>query len=116
RSAREVRRELATLHPAAARPLVRRLQTVVTVGREKELATIEQRLARGSRRPRVVLVCGEPGIGKTVFLRELLTRFTLANRSVLYLSCSGTTEPGAGALALARRLAAEARVDVAQGD
>jgi Nif-specific regulatory protein len=113
RDARELRRELETLSPAAARPLVQRLQTAVTVGRERELATLEQRLARPSRRQRVVLVCGESGIGKSVLLRELAARVTLTGRSVIHLACTSLQDPGAGVLALARWLAAEARAEPA---
>ncbi|MBI5711457.1 MAG: sigma 54-interacting transcriptional regulator [Candidatus Eisenbacteria bacterium] len=111
RDAREVRRELERIHPAARRPLAERLQTVVVVGRERELALLERRLAQPGRRARVVVLDGEPGAGKSAVLGELAARATLAGRSVVQLSCASFETQGELALALMRRLAADAGAD-----
>ena len=110
RDAREVHRELAAMNVSARRPLEARLKTSVMVGRERELASLEQRLAKRIRRPNVVVFSGVAGIGKSVLVRELAARAALESRNVVVLSCRGLEGPGAAALALARRFAAEAQV------
>lgn len=105
--AREVRRELEALFPAARRPLSARLEQERLVGRERELAHIEQRLARLDRRSWLVAIAGVPGSGKSLLARELETRLRLSDRTVFRLSVTPHGEPGAAAAALLRRLALE---------
>ena len=112
RNAREVRRELERMHPWARRPLAERLQAVVVVGRERELARLAQ-WCGGSGHTRAVVVSGDAGAGKSTLLDELATRVTLEGRSVVRLSCASLAAPGAIARALSRRLAAEARAEPA---
>src|SRR5262249_7621688 len=69
-SAREVRRELARLHPAARRSLHERLRTDLLVGRANELASLQRWLATPDEPP-VLLLAGAPGVGKSTLLREL---------------------------------------------
>ena len=108
REAREVRRELERLHPAARRPLAERLQAASVIGRERELA----RLAPGApRRARLALVTGEAGAGKSVLLDAVAARAALAGEWVARLSCAGGEGAGAPARALLRRLAAGALAD-----
>ena len=106
--AREVRRELERIHPAARRSLVQRLQTERVVGRERELARLELWMARAPEGPDVMLLSGEAGTGKSALLGELAVRAALGGRSVARLSCAAFDAPGALAGALWRRLAAEA--------
>src|SRR5439155_23227061 len=65
RDAREVRRELERIHPAASRPLAARLDAGSLVGRERELARLGPGVAR---RARLVLLAGDAGAGKSVLL------------------------------------------------
>jgi Nif-specific regulatory protein len=107
--AREARRELERLHPAARRPLADRMRGVVTAGRERELAWLDTRNeADGAR---LVILVGEAGMGKSTLLGELAARAALAGRGVAWLVCSGADGAGASALRIARRLAAEAGID-----
>jgi hypothetical protein len=98
--AREVRRELERIHPAARRTLAQRLQTERVVGRERELARLERWMALAPRGPRVLLVTGEPGIGKSALLGELAVRAALAGHAVVHLSCAAFEAPGALGLAV----------------
>jgi Nif-specific regulatory protein len=107
RDAREVRRELERLGPAARRPLAERLRSAVLVGRERELGRLERWMA--APRARVVFVSGAAGSGKTALLGELAARSALIGRTVIALSCAGGT--GATARVLLRRLAAAAGED-----
>jgi Nif-specific regulatory protein len=111
RDAGAVRRELERMHPAARRPLAERLRTVVIVGRERELATLERWAQRAGGGARVMLLTGEAGAGKSALLDELAARAALEGRSVARLDCGSFTGTGALALALLRRWAAEAGVD-----
>src|SRR5262249_13964432 len=77
-SAREVRGELARLHPAARRTLSDRLRAEVLVGRSQELARIERWLALAPRGAPLLLLSGEMGVGKTTLLREVAVRASLA--------------------------------------
>ncbi|MBI5171227.1 MAG: sigma 54-interacting transcriptional regulator [Candidatus Eisenbacteria bacterium] len=106
--AREVRRELERIHPIARRSLTERLQSESLTGRERELARIERWLVAAPEGPPLVLVGGEPGIGKSALLTELGVRSTLAGRSAIGLHCAQADAPGAVAIAVLRRLAAEA--------
>ena len=45
----------------------------VLVGRADEVATLDAFVADAVSEPRAVLVDGEPGIGKTTLLRELVS-------------------------------------------
>ena len=63
--AREVRRELERLHPAARPALQARIQCERMVGRERELARLERFLARGEQATRILLVSGGSGVGKS---------------------------------------------------
>jgi Nif-specific regulatory protein len=112
RDAREVRRELERLHPAARRPLAERLRSAVVVGREKELGRLEQWGRPGDDRVRAVVVAGEAGSGKSALLGELAARAAIDGRRVAQLACGSLTGSGAVALTLLRRWAAEAQADV----
>jgi transcriptional regulator with GAF, ATPase, and Fis domain len=111
RDAREVRRELERIHPAARRPLAERLRSVVMVGREKELAKLERWARSHEARSRVVVVTGDAGAGKSALLGELAARAALDGRRVAHLSCGAFVGPGAAALALLRRWVSEAGAD-----
>ena len=104
-SAREVRRELERIHPAARRPLADQLQAVVVVGRERELARLDAWMERGTAKDddrsreataHVMVVQGEAGAGKSSLLSEFGSRAALAGSGVVSLSC-GTLE-GLGSL------------------
>src|SRR5262249_29664906 len=107
-SAREVRGELARLHPAARRTLSDRLRAEVLVGRSQELARIERWLALAPRGAPLLLLSGEMGVGKTTLLREVAVRASLAGRTVVSLSCAAGTGRGEIARALRLRVAAAA--------
>jgi Nif-specific regulatory protein len=109
--AREVRRELERIHPAARRSLAQCLQTERVVGRERELARLERSVTVDSRGPRVILLSGEPGVGKSALVGALAVRAALAGRTVIRLSCAAFEAPGDLATALLRRLAADAHAD-----
>jgi Nif-specific regulatory protein len=109
RDAREVRRELERMHVAARRPLSERLDSVVVVGRERELSRLERAGAGPTRRSRVTVITGEAGAGKSVLLRELAARATLGGRAVIQLSC--VREDAGTARAVLRRFAVEAGAD-----
>ena len=68
RDAREVRRELETLHPAARRPLSERVDTSSVVGRERELARLESWWAQVPVRPPITVITGAAGTGKSALL------------------------------------------------
>ena len=106
--AREVRLELARLHPAARRTLHERLHTDLLVGRGRELARLERWLATPSGAP-LMLLSGEPGVGKSTLLRELAVRAALAERTVVSLACTAGDPPGAVARTLLLRLAVAAQ-------
>jgi aminoglycoside phosphotransferase (APT) family kinase protein len=106
--AREVRRELERIHPIARRALAERVQSESLTSRDRELARLERLLAPAPDAPPIVLVGGEPGIGKTALLTELAVRATLAGRAVVRLHCAHAEAPGAAALAVLLRLKAEA--------
>ena len=107
REAREVRRALERLHPAARRPLAQRLEAVSLVGRERELA----RLAATTPESRLALVTGEAGAGKSALLDAVAARAALAGQWVTRLSCAGGEGGASTAAALLRRLAAGALAD-----
>ena len=109
--AREVRRELERIHPAARRSLAQRLRTERIVGRERELAKLERWLAAGPGSARVMEVSGEAGFGKTALLAELAVRAALSGQAVVRLSCGAAEVAGGLAAVLWRRLAVEARAE-----
>jgi two-component system response regulator HydG len=113
RDAREVRRELERMHPAARRPLAERLRSVMVVGREKELARLEPWARSDEVRSRVMFITGDAGAGKSALLGELAARAALDGRRVAHLGCVAFTDAGAAALALLRRWVAEAQADPA---
>ncbi|HVP14184.1 MAG TPA: sigma 54-interacting transcriptional regulator [Terriglobales bacterium] len=106
--AREVRLELERIHPAARWPLAERLRTETLVGRERELARIERWMALAPAGPRMLIVSGEAGEGKTALLRELATRASLGGRPAFLLSGGVSGRPCALAITMLERLAAEA--------
>ena len=116
RDAREVRRELERAHPAARRPLAERLRSVVVVGREKELAKLDQWARREDGQPRVIVISGDAGAGKSALLAELAARAALDGRRVAHMACDSFAGAGATAMALLRRWAAEAQANVASID
>lgn len=67
-----------------------RTSSPTLVGRETELATIAEVVAQ---RPAAVFVCGEPGIGKTRLIAELLRRPELDGVRVLSGACQPLREP-----------------------
>lgn len=93
RDAREVRRQLGRLYPAAARSLSERLATTQVVGRERELATFTQALADAVVGPRISLVTGEAGAGKSALLTAMAVRASLAKHAVVRLSGAGAIDP-----------------------
>jgi transcriptional regulator with GAF, ATPase, and Fis domain len=105
--AREVRRELERLHPAARRSLGERLQTSVLVGRGAELARLERWLAAAPGGPSLLFLLGELGAGRSAILGEFAVRAAITAHPVI--SISGQAD-GRGALVatLVRRLAVEA--------
>ncbi len=111
--AREVRRELEHLHPAAKRSLKARLRTAVLVGRQHELARLERWLAIAPDGPPMLLLSGEPGLGRSAVLGELAVRASLAKHEVVSLS-SAESEPGSAIRPLLRRLALEGAAGAAQ--
>ncbi len=111
RDAREVRAELERIEPAARRSLARRLRTERVVGRERELARIDRWLEATRAAGSVLLVEGDPGVGKSALLGELAVRASLAGRRVMRFSCAEFPAPGALAHSLWRRLAAESGAD-----
>jgi Nif-specific regulatory protein len=105
--AREVRRELERLRPAARRALADRLRTSVLVGRGQELARLEHWLGTAPSGPSLMLLLGEPGAGRSALLGELAVRATMTGHPVV--SLSGHAWSSSGRIAsLARRLAVEA--------
>lgn len=109
--AREVRRELERIHPAARRTLSERLRTETLVGRERELARLERWMALAPEGPRVLIVSGEAGVGKTALLRELAARAASSGRPAVHLSGAAFEMPGALAAVLLRRLGVEAHAE-----
>src|SRR5436190_8244172 len=110
-SARDVRRELERIHPAARRPLADQLQAVVVVGRDRELARFDAWLQRGAQN--VVVLEGEAGAGKSSLLSELAARAALAGASAVSLSCGALEGPGALIRPLLVRWAAEVGAELA---
>jgi transcriptional regulator with GAF, ATPase, and Fis domain/tetratricopeptide (TPR) repeat protein len=107
--AREVRRELERLHPAARRDLTERLHTSVLVGRAAELARLERWLGAAAPGPALLLLAGDLGSGRSALLAEFAVRATMADHPVIPLS--GHDDERAGLVpTLARRIAIEAGV------
>jgi hypothetical protein len=79
--ARDVVRRLATTAPLAVRA---RWRAPVFVGREEELAALDQAGERARAGACAVAVLGEPGIGKTALVREFAAR--AARTGVLVLA------------------------------
>lgn len=74
--------------PAGVREQCRALATSAIVGRQGELASVRSALEHG---PALVLVEGEPGIGKTRLLREILA--ARQDSVVLVAACPPLREP-----------------------
>jgi len=108
---REVRRELEHIHAPVRRSLAQRLHTQTVVGRERELARLERWLALAPDGPRIVLLSGAAGIGKTALLGDIAVRGALGGRPVFRLSGAGFTQPGALATALLQQVASEAQAE-----
>ncbi|HET9327054.1 MAG TPA: protein kinase, partial [Candidatus Eisenbacteria bacterium] len=111
RDAREVRRALEAMHPAARRPLAERIEVESIAGRESELTRFESWWSRTPLRPRLIVLSGVAGAGKSALLTELAHRATLAGRPVFHLSSAAFEEPRATAMTLLRRLALQAGAD-----
>jgi DNA-binding SARP family transcriptional activator len=96
-------RETARLHAAVLAGRRDHAETPVSeagpvvVGREREHAILDEQLDRSRERGAVLLVSGEPGIGKTVLARSWSARARARGVAVL----APTTEPGAGLQPLA---------------
>ncbi len=103
-SARAARLEIERVVPGSRRDLGERFGAAVVVGRDRDLVRLEARLALAPRAPRLALVRGEAGVGKTAFLGALVARAILAGRATLSLSCQASSERGAVARAVARLL------------
>ncbi|KAF2776635.1 AAA family ATPase [Streptomyces sp. OM5714] len=71
-------------------PVLRRAEAPVLVGRTGELHAVRDALAHP---PAVVLVEGEPGIGKTRLIREALGHASVRGRTVLAGGCHPLREP-----------------------
>ena len=109
RDAREARRDIERLRPRSRRPLAQRLNTATLVGRERELARLEQWIALAPAAPRITFVAGDRGSGASALLAELAARATLMERPVVRVSCASHAGRGALARALTRMLAAKAK-------
>src|SRR5262249_23241461 len=114
RDAREARRMLEAMHPAARHPLAERVETASLPGRETELTRLETWWGRSPVRPLLQILSGVPGAGKSALLSELATRAGLAGRPVFHLSGAASDEPFATAAALMRRLAVEVGADAGE--
>jgi len=112
-SAGEVGAELARMHPAADQPLSERTRTGPLVGRSEELALIERWWALAPRGAPLQLLAGQLGLGRTLLLRELAVRASVAGRTVVSISCLGGSRPGEIARTLLLRLLAAAEPDAA---
>src|SRR5439155_19707029 len=108
RDGREGRAALETMPPAARRPLAERIEIESIAGRDAELARFEAWWSRKPARPRLMILTGVSGAGKSALLSELATRMTLAGRPVIHVSCAAFEDPPATAVALARRMSAVA--------
>ena len=101
-----VRRELESLLPH--RPnLLHRMRAEVVVGRAPELELIEDQLRKDARAPKVILLLGQTGIGKSSLLSEAGRRAALAGHHVVWFTASRLSEllgsaAGENALALLR--------------
>ncbi len=105
-----VTRAVTEFAPHTRRSLTDRLDSERIVGRGRELAQLERWLAAGAEQASLMLLSGEPGIGKSTLLRELSVRALLAGRTVISLVCSEGGAPGATARTLLLRLAAAAEL------
>jgi len=75
-------------HPAEVVPSPRRSGQLPLVGRQRELATLRAALdAAGQGHPGLVLVSGEPGVGKTRLVRELADLARTTDATVLVGRC-----------------------------
>ena len=68
-------------------PMVGRASSPSYVGRTAELARLDEVVAGGRERARLVVVAGDGGIGKTRFVAQFLARFTPAELRVLAGGC-----------------------------
>ncbi|MGH7740505.1 MAG: serine/threonine-protein kinase, partial [Candidatus Eiseniibacteriota bacterium] len=105
-SATEIRYELERLFPSAIRPLTERLGAGRLVGRERELARLENWLAERDSNVRLHILTGGAGAGTSAVLAELAARAGIRRRRVMRLS--GSQPAGVAAQVLTRRLLADA--------
>jgi len=112
-NAGEVRAELARMHPAADQPLSERTRAGALVGRSQEMARIERWWALAPRGTPLQLLAGPLGAGRTLLLRELAVRASLAGRTVVSVSCLSGSRPGEIARTLLLRLLAAGDPDTA---
>ncbi|NOT33853.1 MAG: sigma 54-interacting transcriptional regulator [Candidatus Eisenbacteria bacterium] len=104
RDAGEVRKDLERWLPAIRRPLAERLLSRTVVGRERELASLEQWIVEPAVRSAAKIVAGPAGCGKSALLGELGSRASLADRAVLSLSAANLDGPAGLAHAVVRAL------------
>ncbi len=106
-TAREARIELERIAPSARRELRARLDLEVVVGRERELAQLDRWLTQAQAPPRVLLLVGEMGVGKSALLEAAAVRAELAGHRVCRLR-AGAIGTGGGPAAWLERLELEA--------
>ena len=114
-NAREVRREFERLHPPARRDLAARLQTEILAGRERDLGRLERLSLTDSPSPRMTLLAGEAGTGKSAVLGQIAVRATLNHRRAYRLSCAASEAPGHVVRSLLQRLAIDANAATEEG-
>jgi len=113
RSATDLRRAIEVLAPAVRIPLADRIAGETLVGRERELARLEREWKRSQKGARSLVLTGESGIGKSALLEAFAARGVIEKRSVIRVAGISGGPPGGTWRAAARRIAAEARVDLA---
>jgi len=101
---------------AAARPGTQSGSAHSLTGRERELDLLSRHLAGDG--PPVLLLAGEPGIGKSRLLREAATQAALDGMTVLWAGClrRGGQEPYAPLLDAVQRHISEAEPDQLRSD
>lgn len=80
RSAREVRQELQRASSRIRPTLHTQLETVQVIGRERELARLEEWSRTG---PPLLALVGEPGVGRTALLHALAARMAVLGRTIV---------------------------------
>jgi transcriptional regulator with GAF, ATPase, and Fis domain/tetratricopeptide (TPR) repeat protein len=108
--AREVRRALEELAPAARRGLAGRLGVETLIGRARELGEIERWLAGEAGTSRILFLAGEAGVGRSAVLAAVAARAALTGGHVCRLSCAAFSERELPA-AIVRHLAVAASLE-----